>query len=75
VSDLGRQAEIWMGHTDQRTTALYEILDPDYLRERAAATDLIIENVGKFTKVRSMWPKGSQPELPLLRVVSARRQA
>jgi integrase len=69
VEDLREQRQVWLGHQDQDTTARYEIMDPDYLRECSAATDLIIEKIGKLTRARSLWPRGAQPELPLLKVV------
>lgn len=62
------QRQIWLGHLSQDTTANYEIDDPDYLREAAEATDVVIEKIGALTK-RSMWPASAQPELPFLRVV------
>ncbi len=58
------QRQVWLGHTDQDTTANYEIMDPDYLRECAAATDYVIGRIGLCCR-RSMWPEGVQPELPL----------
>ena len=48
--------------------SLYEITDPDYLREAAEATDIIIEKISALIR-RSPWPAGDRPELPFLRVV------
>ena len=56
------QRQLWLGHLSQDTTSLYEITDPDYLREAAEATDIIIEKISALTR-RSPWPAGDQPEL------------
>lgn len=50
------QRQLWLGHLGQDTTAHYEIADPEYLREAAAATDLIIREIDKHS-TRSLWPK------------------
>lgn len=57
------QRQIWLGHLSQDTTAGYEVSDPDYLREAADATDLVIDRIGEHCR-RSLWPAGSQLELP-----------
>jgi hypothetical protein len=49
---------------DQDTTYSYEITDRDYLREAAEATDLSIERIQAHCR-RSLWPLGTQAELPL----------
>lgn len=69
AEDLREQRRVWLGHLDQDTTARYEIMDPDYLRECAAATDLIIDKIGQLTRKRAMWPAGTGAELPAIRVV------
>jgi hypothetical protein len=58
VEDLREQRQVWLGHKDQDTTARYEIMDPDYLRECAAATDLIIEKIGRLTRKRIAMARG-----------------
>lgn len=58
------QRQVWLGHTAQDTTSNYEIMDPDYLRECAAATDYVIGRIGLCCR-RSLWPEDVQPELPL----------
>lgn len=63
------QRQIWLGHLSQDTTALYEISDPDYLRECAEATDLIIEKIGALTKRWKMWPEGTEQRELGLRLV------
>ena len=48
------QRQVWLGHLSQDTTSAYEIADPEYLREAAAATDAIIREIDALTE-RSLW--------------------
>lgn len=59
------QRQIWLGHQDQDTTHRYEIADPDYLREAAEATDVLVGKIDACCRRRSLWPEGAQAELPL----------
>ena len=59
------QRQVWLGHQSQDTTSMYEILDPDYLREAADATDMIIDRIDAAAQ-RSLWPEKVQPMLPLV---------
>ncbi|RFC65057.1 hypothetical protein DYI37_04105 [Fulvimarina endophytica] len=50
------QRQLWLGHLQQDTTAHYEIVDSEYLREAAAATDAIIREIDRHCE-RSLWPE------------------
>lgn len=50
------QRQVWLGHQSQNTTLAYEIADPDYLKEAAAATDAIIREIDAASR-RSLWPQ------------------
>lgn len=53
------QRQLWLGHLNQDTTSSYEIADPEYMREAAAATDQIIREIDRFS-ARSLWPKPAE---------------
>ncbi len=44
------QRQIWLGHVQGDTTALYEHHDPDYLAECAEATDIIMRQLDAVAK-------------------------
>lgn len=56
------QRQIWLGHLSQDTTSSYEVMDPAYLREAAAATDLILSQLDGLCQT-SLWPIGEQLDL------------
>ena len=57
------QRQYWLGHLSQDTTAHYEIADPEYLREAAAATDAIVRQIDAVSG-RSLWPEGHPEHRP-----------
>ena len=49
------QRSLWLGHSKRDATSWYETHDPEYLRECARATSLILEKLGQLTD-RSLVP-------------------
>lgn len=57
LKDIGvdrEQREIWLGHRRTDTTSWYESFDPEFLREVAAATDMVVAKLDDLTDRRLM---------------------
>lgn len=50
-SNVGReQRSLWLGHGKKDATSWYETHDPEFLRECARATDLVIDKLDRLMK-------------------------
>jgi integrase len=50
-SNVGReQRSLWLGHGKRDATSWYETHDPEFLRECAVATDLVIDKLNQLMK-------------------------
>lgn len=63
--EIEKQVEIWLGHKEQTTTALYQLTNRNYLRAVAELTDKVIEEIAGFCR-RPLVPQPAQSELPLV---------
>jgi hypothetical protein len=59
-SNVGReQRSLWLGHGKRDATSWYETHDPEFLRECAMATDLVIDKLDSMMK-RKLLPSGAK---------------
>jgi integrase len=60
-SNVGReQRSLWLGHSKRDATSWYETHDPEFLRECAIATDLVIDKLDRLMK-RKLVPSDLKP--------------
>ncbi len=70
-ADVGReQRSLWLGHGKRDATSWYETHDPEFLRECARATCMVIDKLDALTK-RDLVP----PNIKQMRLLTASRGA
>ncbi len=74
-SNVGReQRSLWLGHGKRDATSWYETHDPEFLRECAQATSLIIDQLDRLTK-RDLVPSNIRQIRQLTSVIEKKRSA